>query len=295
MNKLIFIGLGLFDENDITIKGLRKAKEADIVFAEFYTSKLMGTTIRALEKKIGKKIKILYRADVEEGRIILDAAKNKTAAFLVPGEPFSATTHIWLRLEAKKKSIKPEIIHAPSIITAAASLSGLQVYKFGRVVTISRGFKGEIPKSFYQGILENKKMGLHSLILLDIDAENDYFMSPNEAIEILLSIEKKERKKLFTVETLMIIVGRAGSEKPLVVAGKIGNLKDLDFGEPLFSMILPGRLHFLEEEMIELIPSPPTISPPLSSNHPSKNSHLSRLPSTQNHQIKHSPQSLQVL
>jgi diphthine synthase len=38
---LTFIGLGLFDENDISLKGFEAIKESDLVYAEFYTSCLM--------------------------------------------------------------------------------------------------------------------------------------------------------------------------------------------------------------------------------------------------------------
>jgi len=34
---LYFIGLGLYDEKDISVKGLEALKSADEVYAEFYT------------------------------------------------------------------------------------------------------------------------------------------------------------------------------------------------------------------------------------------------------------------
>ena len=49
MDELAFIGLGLFDEKDITLKGLDAARDADIVFAEFYTSSLRGTTRETMD------------------------------------------------------------------------------------------------------------------------------------------------------------------------------------------------------------------------------------------------------
>ena len=38
--RLIFVGLGLYDETDISFKGLQEIKQCDKVFAEFYTTKL---------------------------------------------------------------------------------------------------------------------------------------------------------------------------------------------------------------------------------------------------------------
>jgi len=53
---LTFIGLGLFDEYDISLKGLEAIREADLVYAEFYTSCLMGTSLERMEKLYGKKV-----------------------------------------------------------------------------------------------------------------------------------------------------------------------------------------------------------------------------------------------
>jgi len=41
---LTFVGLGLYDERSITVAGQQALRAADRVFAEFYNSKLVGTT-----------------------------------------------------------------------------------------------------------------------------------------------------------------------------------------------------------------------------------------------------------
>jgi hypothetical protein len=56
MAMLTFIGLGLYDERDISVKGREAVAAADMVYAEFYTSRLMGTSLAGLEKFHGKKI-----------------------------------------------------------------------------------------------------------------------------------------------------------------------------------------------------------------------------------------------
>ncbi|MCJ7640032.1 MAG: SAM-dependent methyltransferase, partial [Euryarchaeota archaeon] len=63
---LIFVGLGLFDEDDISVKGLKAIENADVIYAEFYTSKLIGTTIEKLEAVYKRKIHLLDREDVEQ-------------------------------------------------------------------------------------------------------------------------------------------------------------------------------------------------------------------------------------
>ncbi len=52
---LTFIGLGLFDEYDISLKGLEAIREADLVYAEFYTSCLMGTNLEKWRNSMERK------------------------------------------------------------------------------------------------------------------------------------------------------------------------------------------------------------------------------------------------
>src|SRR5665647_2496661 len=79
---LTFIGLGLFDEYDISLKGLETVRGADLVYAEFYTSCLMGTNLTEMEKLYGKKVCVLSREDVEQHPDWLIEAKDKNICFL---------------------------------------------------------------------------------------------------------------------------------------------------------------------------------------------------------------------
>ncbi|MHC1584808.1 MAG: SAM-dependent methyltransferase, partial [Candidatus Syntropharchaeia archaeon] len=84
---LIFVGAGLYDERDITLKGLEAIKEADIVYAECYTSRLTGTTLKKLEEIYGKKIHVLEREDIEiYAERILENAKEKKVVLLSGGD-----------------------------------------------------------------------------------------------------------------------------------------------------------------------------------------------------------------
>ncbi|MDI6640243.1 MAG: SAM-dependent methyltransferase, partial [Methanocellales archaeon] len=82
---LTFIGLGLYDEKDITLKGLEAIKDADLVFAEFYTSALAGSTLETMEQLYGKKIVVLSREDVERADQILTRAKDQNVVLLSGG------------------------------------------------------------------------------------------------------------------------------------------------------------------------------------------------------------------
>ncbi|MEW6070115.1 MAG: diphthine synthase, partial [Candidatus Thermoplasmatota archaeon] len=150
MGKLTFVGLGLYDEKDLSLKALEELKKSDKIFAEFYTSQLLGTTIEKLENLIGKKIEVLRREEVESGEKIISVAREKKVVFACPGDPMTATTHVALRLQAIDSGIKTRIIHGSSILTAIPSLLGLQHYKFGRVTSIPFPEKVKFPESVYE-------------------------------------------------------------------------------------------------------------------------------------------------
>lgn len=244
--KLTFIGLGLYDEKDITLKGLEEIKNCDRVYAEFYTAKLFGTDISKVEKTIGKKIEILSRKETEKGDKILEGALKEKVVFLTCGDPMTATTHIDLRLRAIDMGIKTKIVHGGSIITAVPGLLGLQNYKFGRTTTLVFPEKDYFPKSPYNIIKDNKAMGLHSLVLLDIQAENNRYMTANEGMKLLLEMEKELKERVFTENSIVCVVARVGSPNPTLMANKVGFLMDKDFGPPLHTLVVPGNFHFME-------------------------------------------------
>lgn len=251
---LYFISLGLSDENDISLKALETARKCDILFAEFYTHKL-NTTKEKIEKVIGKEIRELSRKEVEEkSEIILEPAKTKNVGFLVGGDVFCATTHIALKYDAMKLGIKTKVIHGSSIFSAVGE-TGLHMYKFGTTITVPfpEKLKGKLPISAYERLKDNKERGLHTLILLDIVAEEGRYMTVNEAMKILLDIEEHRKENVFTEYTEVIVFARAGSEDAYIAYGTATEFMDRDFGQPPMCMIVPGVLHFTEREYLEML------------------------------------------
>jgi len=251
--KLSFVGLGLYDEQDLSLKALRELRDGDAVFAEFYTSRPGRFDKEAFEKTIGKPIVVLSRQDIEQGDTILTEAAHRHVVFLTSGDPMIATTHIDLRLRAIKQGIPTKVIHASSVATAVPGLLGLQHYKFGRTTTLAYPEKEYFPTSPYDVILENKKMGLHTLVLLDIQAENNRYMTANEGLDLLLQIERQRKKRLFTKNTLACVVARAGAPDAVIAANTLQALQAMDFGPPLHTLVIPGKLHFMEQEALELL------------------------------------------
>ncbi len=242
----------MHDEKDVTVRGLEEIRSADVVFSERYTSRLCEGAISRLSENTGREIRMLTREDVEDASVILEACMGRRAALLVVGDPLTATTHIDLRLRAEKVSIETAVVHAPSVLTAVPGLLGLQHYKFGRVATLPFPQKGHLPTSPVEMIIDNLGRGLHSMVLLDIDSENDQYMTANEGMRLLLEMSSRlDRADRITSETLVCVVARAGAPDCVVAAGRLGEMRLRDFGEPLHAIVVPGHLHFMEEEALQ--------------------------------------------
>jgi len=243
------IGIGLNDEKDITIKGLEAVKNCTYLFLEDYTSKL-SVSVEKLEKLYGKKIFLANRELVEKrAEEILEKAIEKNIGFLVVGDVFSATTHTDLFLRAKAKNIDVKIIHNTSIMTAVGVV-GLELYKYGKTTSMPYFEQSFRPETPYNVIRQNLKTGLHTLVLLDI--KKDKFMTINEAITQLLELEEKKKQRVFTKALKVIGCARIGSDTQVIKYGVVSDLMRYDFGEPLHCLIVPGKLHFMEEEMLKL-------------------------------------------
>ena len=259
MAELIFVGLGL-GAGGVSMGALEALKACDRVFAEIYTAPVHDRALDDISKAIGKKIVILDRKEVEEGRELMEAAKAGRCALIVPGDPMVATTHVDLRMRATKSGIRTRVFHAASVATAAAGLLGLQSYKFGRTTTLPFTKPGYAPTSPYDAIEENLKQGLHTLVLLDIDAENNKAMTGAEGLRFLMELEKKIGRGALKDTTIVCVVARAGHEDALVRAGELGKLAKEDFGPPPHCIVIPGKLHFMEAEaLVGLAGAPRTI------------------------------------
>ena len=249
MGELVFVGLGLDDEKGITLRGLDEARSADVVFVELYTSALPGASLEAVEKLVGRKVRRLTRQEVEDGQVVLVAAAKGSVAFLVPGDPMTATTHVDLRLRAAAAQIPTRIVHGVSILTSAAGALGLQAYKFGRTTTIPFPSAGFAPTSPLEAILANRTAGLHTLALLDL-REDGTFLAPGHAIASLLRMASALGTTEFGPSVLGCVLSRVGSREVRAFAGPLAELADRDLGPPPHCIVIPGTLHFLEKEAL---------------------------------------------
>lgn len=246
---LYIIGLGLSTEKDISVKGLELVRKCDKIYLENYTS-LLQCSILDLERLYGKKVTLADRTTAEQkDQEIITEAKTNDIAFLVVGDPFSATTHIELFKLAKEKQVPVEIIHNASVLTAVG-ITGLQLYKFGRVTSIP--FIEDHPQleTPYNALTENQEQGLHTLFLLDLKPEQQQFMTVKQALEILEKIEMRKKGKLIKKDTLVIGCARLGNADAVIKAGTLEEVKKQEFGKAPHCLVIPGKLHFTEEEVL---------------------------------------------
>ncbi|KGU23002.1 diphthine synthase [Candida albicans P34048] len=263
---LYLIGLGLSYESDITVRGLETVKKCKRVYLEAYTSILMAANQESLEKFYGREIILADRELVETGSDdILKDADKEDVAFLVVGDPFGATTHTDLVIRARELEIKVETIHNASVMNAVGAC-GLQLYQFGQTVSLVFFTDSWKPDSFYGKIMENRKIGLHTLLLLDIKVkeqsienmargrliyEPPRYMDIATAAQQLLEIESIRQEQAYTPNTPCVAISRLGSPTQTFKAGTLQELSEYDSGEPLHSLVMLGRqVHELELEYL---------------------------------------------
>lgn len=268
---LYLIGLGLGDAEDITVKGLEIIKKCKRIYLEAYTS-LLTVGKEALEQYYGKDIIIADREMVEQdSETIFADAETEDIAFLVVGDPFGATTHADIVLRAVQKQIPYKVIHNASILNAVGCC-GLQLYRFGEVVSIVFWSSDWKPESFYDKIALNQRNGLHTLCLLDLKIkeqsienlikgkkiyEPPRFMTVSCAAQQLLEIIENRKSKgdesiAYSEDSICVGLSRVGSEDQKIVVASLQKMSLIDLGQPLQSLIICGHLHPIEIEMLRI-------------------------------------------
>jgi diphthine synthase len=244
---LTFVGLGLYDLEDISAKGLKAVMNADLVCLEAYTSLLTGTSLEDMVRYYGKDLEVLKRDDVEQHPgWFLSKALTKKVVFLTGGDPMVSTTHIDLRIRAAHMGVKTEIIHGSSIVSAVCGLSGLQNYRFGKSCSLPFPYGKWCPTTPARVIGKNLADNLHTIVYLDI--QEDRYMTIHEAVDLL---EPMVTESGFEIPCY-VGIARAGSPEPGVRAGNACIMRATDFGGPLHILAVPAGLHDMEREYLEV-------------------------------------------
>lgn len=182
----------------------------------------------------------------------------------------SATTHTDLSLRARQSTppIPTRSIPNASIMSAIGA-AGLQLYNFGQTVSMVFFTDSWRPTSFYDRLAENRTIGLHTLILLDIKVkEQSYedmargrkvfqpprYMTVGQCAEQMLEVEEARKEGICGEESLAIGCARVGGVTEKFVSGTLRELVekgDEVLGGPLHSLVLLGRrTHELENDFV---------------------------------------------
>ena len=209
---LRIVGLGLSIDS-LSIGNLKKLILCDKVVFDTYTNiwfPHLQLLINAL-KCIGRDVILANREFLEGKEIerIIEEAKKEDICIAVAGDPLIATTHSAIIVEAMKRGVEVEVAPASSILNVAVSFSCLQVYRFGKIVTVVRPKNGIIYDYPLMVIKTNRQLNLHTLLLLEIDVEKNYYMKPDEAIKILIDIQKRYGEEVLSKDDTIVIIGDA--------------------------------------------------------------------------------------
>jgi diphthine synthase len=248
MGELTFIGLGLGDERDLSLRARDHLRAVARVFSEQYTSRLAPGSAARLAADLGIRIEPLTRAELEAGDRLWEALEGQgSVALLVVGDPFVATTHVAVRVECERRGHTWRYLPAATVLTAVPSYLGLMHYRFGRTVSLPFPAPGFVPKSPLEGIRRNRSSDLHTLVLLDLDPEPPRALSASEALRILT--ERDDSDPPILPASLEIgVVARVGTADAGAWWGTRPALADVDFGPPLHALVIPApSLHFEEE------------------------------------------------
>ena len=145
---------------------------------------------------------------------------------------------------------------------------GLQLYNFGQTVSMVFFTDNWKPSSFYDRINENRNIGLHTLVLVDIKVkepslenlargrmiyEPPRYMTVGQCASQMVEVEEDRKEGAYTKDSLAIGAARVGSNTEKFVAGTLEELctQDEQLGPPLHSLVLLGRrTHDLERDFI---------------------------------------------
>ncbi len=209
MGRLTFVGLGLGDQG-ASIAGLNAIRESDISYLEYYTTPHVPRLLKELETASGRTLVVVDRNFVEDGKRILQEAKEGIVVLAVQGDPMIATTHSDLRVRATSGGIETSVIHGTTIASAARARAGSTTTSSARTVTFTRdsvNYHQQVYGRVHQNLLE----GSHTLLLLEFDTEKGVGATPGSLMEGLLAAERNFKREVIGEKTFVVVLSRVGT------------------------------------------------------------------------------------
>ena len=157
---------------------------------------------------------------------------------------------------ARELGIPVQTVPNASIMSAIGAC-GLQLYNFGQTVSMVFFTETWKPSSFYDRIRENRAVGLHTLVLVDIKVKEQSledmargrrvfqpprYMTVGQCASQMLEIEAEKKEGVYGPDSLAIGAARVGGKDETFVAGTLKELCEADdaLGPPLHKI---GRAH----------------------------------------------------
>lgn len=152
---------------------------------------------------------------------------------------------------------------------SAIGAAGLQLYNYGQTVSMVFFTDSWKPTSFYDRVRENRTIGLHTLVLLDIKVkeqslenmargrrvyEPPRYMTVGQCAAQMLESEALRGEGAYGPDSLAVGAARVGGKDETFVSGTLAQLAegaDAVLGGPLHSLVLLGRrTHELEHVFV---------------------------------------------
>lgn len=243
---LYIIGLGVDPKNTAPAFIKSTANLCEKSYIDIYTTFIANDYLNWIKKEL--KAVPANRDLLEDIKNFVEVAKDKNVCLYVYGDPYIATTHQSLRIYATEQKIKVKTVYSSSFINTIFGETGLHIYKIGFVGSL---IKNDINSRNYiykqvGTALESKK---HSIII-----PTGYEGDTSSLLAELKQAELNFKEETFPDDRFLIFISRAGTDEEKVLGGTIKDLfkTKTRLNEP-FTLIVPGLLHFSEEEVLKKV------------------------------------------
>ncbi|MEM0123517.1 MAG: diphthine synthase [Conexivisphaerales archaeon] len=244
---IYFIGLGLNPPYTIPWEGIKLSDRCAIKYLDNYSTKIDSKLVGELKKQLG--VQPASRSILEDFNKIINDAKNQDVCIYIYGDPFIATTHQALKIEAIKRAVAVKSIYASSFLNVLLGETGLHIYKIGFIGTLL-GDEKSSTQYIYRNVKRSLEIGRHSILIV-YSSDND--LTLKESLDLLISVESYYKEGVFGPNTRLIVAGDLGKEGQEIIAGKIKDLKQIEYNHKIFVIVVPSELHFTEEESLRSV------------------------------------------
>lgn len=245
---LYIMGLGLRGVSSLTNEENYIIRNSSRIYFETYTSISPESTVSELERIYTRNIESADREFVENGKQLIEYARDDDIVLIVTGDPLSATTHNQLRADAIDSGVQVEVIENASILSVVPGKIGLFPYRMGPPVSLPFIQENFLPRSVLEKIQTNMVSGYHTLLLLDlIDGRTMY---PREAIDALMQLEEKHKLGVITGETEIFSLSKVSQKGERLIFDTAKNIGKFTEDLSPSVLVIPSELNDSEAHFV---------------------------------------------